>query len=164
MKPLDVLKQLQRALAENKVDSLRPLSTALTDGLLGEEVAPDEHIDSILLVVTNNHLRTRPGAHLFLMSAYDDREKMSPTQRGAILNAIATEFGGFADELMCLVATDYVARVADAQGGIERFQSMARARSTVQAQALIAGLETFSARKDIDDRHRRLAQKLRGEI
>jgi hypothetical protein len=127
---------------------------------LTEEHWPAEVFAFVLQALRDPAICSLPGARSFVLSLYNDFEKLTADQRTTLLEALDAEAENFSDEMLRHSASDLVARKYSPKVALEVFSRWAEANSPNRHYMALVGLEVLIMASRLNGEDRAKAQSL----
>lgn len=100
------------------------------------------------------------GARSFVLSLYNDFDKLSAEQRALLLETFDAEADNFNDEMLRHSASDLVARKYSPKAALELFAHWASGNTPNRLHMALVGLEVLIMAGELDGRERAKAQSV----
>ena len=124
----------------------------LEDVVLSEAEYPAPVLEFFMTILRDPKLYSKKGASRIPMSVYNDRDKLSPGQAHCFAEVIQSGYKNYRDEMLCLTASDFIARALSDSDALKALQAMAsQAESRPGLAALMTALNALACRLSPND-------------
>jgi len=135
--------RLSSAVASRKKSAFDDLCFDLEYEQLTQEHWPPEVFAFVLEALRNPLICNLPGARSFVLTLYNDFDKLTHEQRAALLEAFRVEADNFGDEMLRHSVSDMVARKYSPKVALETFACWADAASSNLRHMALVGIEVL---------------------
>jgi hypothetical protein len=152
--------------AKNSSRVFRQQADVFFDEILHFEGFPDDYFSLLCRVISTPSLYKVTGAEMFLFQTYVAAEELSLDQRDKILSLLIDLYPSYANENMCLVAADFLARVYEPHIALNAFERiLEKVVLSQQALGIAVALGAFSGSESLEqdellDRVRRVRVRI----
>lgn len=154
------VQRLAGAVASRKKSAFDDLCFDLEYEQLTQEHWPPEVFAFVLEALRDPVICGLPGARSFVLTLYNDFEKLTDEQRAVLLEAFGAEADNFGDEMLRHSASDMVARKYSPKLALEAFARWADAASSNRRHMALVGIEVLLMARRLEGKDLVRAQSL----
>lgn len=129
---------------------IKELASSCEDFALAQEVFPEECMDLIVEILSEERLFTKSGIDVFLLKTSTDMYRLSEGQKARLLKAIFENYSRYADIDMCWLLGDLIARSYDRLTVLSTFRSLFSTATNQGKEGIALGLDVL-ARQSMQD-------------
>jgi len=153
-------RRLAAAVASKKKSAFDDLCFELEYEQLAQEYWLPEVFAFVLEALRDPAICCLSGARSFVLSLYNDFEKLTTEQRALLLEAFDAEADNFSDEMLRHSVGDLIARKYNPRTALELFIRWARAETPNRRHMALVGLEMLVMASRLDVEEQMKAQSL----
>lgn len=157
-------KRLAAAVASKKKSAFDELCFDLEYEQLTLQQWPSDIFAFFVEALRDPAICSLSGARSFVLSLYNDFEKLTEEQRALLLKTFDAEADNFSDEMLRHSVADLVARKYSARVALDLFRQWSSSSTPSRLHMALVGLEVLIMANKLDERQRANAQSLLGGL
>lgn len=123
---------------------------------------PDACLDLIVEILAVNELFSKSGIDIFVLDMITTMYRLSDSQKQRLLQAISDHYSEYADEEMCTLLGDLVARNYDQSTAMQTFKALFNSATDQGKEGIALGLDILARDSKRDPRVMKEIQAILG--
>lgn len=159
----EILQALYLAAEEKKQRKLvHKQADAYEDYLLNQQDFPNEALDLIIKILSDEKLFRLDGIDIFVLKIYTDMSRLSDNQKKRLLNSICENYEYYSNLDFCWQIGDLVARSYDQSTALQVFKRLFDSASDQGKEGIVLGLDILAKQSKRDPKLMNEVQNILG--